>query len=41
METLLKYEKPTCLVRELDLEAALLTGTTEPYPIDPTDPEFD
>ena len=41
MEKLLKYEKPECRVRELDLEAALLTGTTEPYPIEPTDPGFD
>ena len=39
---LLTYEKPACRVRELDLEAARLTGTgtTEPFPIDPFDPEL-
>ena len=35
------YESPACRVRDLDLEAALLTGTTEPIPIDPYDPDFD
>ena len=35
------YEKPQCRVRDLALEAALLTGSTEPIPIDPFDPEFD
>ena len=38
---MLPYEKPECRVRDLDLEAALLTGSTEPYPIDPIDPGFD
>ena len=43
MERLRTYETPACRVRELDLEAALLTGagSTEPIPIDPFDPEFD
>ena len=35
------YEAPVCRVRDLALEAALLTGSTEPIPIDPFDPEFD
>ena len=35
------YEKPQCRVRDLDLEESLLTGSTEPYPVDPFDPEFD
>jgi hypothetical protein len=35
------YETPLCRVRELDLETTLLTASTEPYPIDPFDPEFD
>ena len=35
------YEKPQVRVRDLDLEAGLLTGSTESYPIDPFDPEFD
>ena len=35
------YEIPECRVRELALEAGLLTGSTDPYPIDPYDPEFD
>ena len=35
------YEAPLCRVRNLDLETALLTGSTEPYPIDPFDPGFD
>ena len=35
------YEAPLCLVRDLALEAALLTGSTEPIPIDPYDPDFD
>ena len=34
------YEKPQCRVRDLDLEESLLTGSTEPYPVDPFDPEF-
>ena len=38
---MLPYEKPLCRVRELDLEAAFLTGSNEPYPVDPFDPEFD
>ena len=38
---MLPYDKPACRVRELDLEAGLLTGSTEAYPIDPYDPEFD
>ena len=35
------YEAPACRVRDLALEAALLTGSTEPLPIDPFDPELD
>jgi hypothetical protein len=35
------YEIPACRVRDLALEAALLTGSTEPFPIDPYDPDFD
>ena len=35
------YVTPECRARDLDLETALLTGSTEPYPIDPFDPEFD
>ena len=35
------YEAPACRVRDLTLEAALLTGSTEPFPIDPFDPDFD
>ena len=35
------YETQMCRVRELDLETSLLTGSTELYPIDPYDPEFD
>ena len=35
------YEAPECRVRDLALEAALLTGSTEPFPIDPYNPEFD
>ena len=35
------YEAPECRVRDLVLEAALLTGSTEPIPIDPYDPDFD
>ena len=38
---MLHYEKPQCWVRDLELETALLTGSTEPYPFDPFDPEFD
>lgn len=36
-----QYEKPSCRVRELDLEEALLTGSNESYPVDPFDPDFD
>ncbi len=35
------YTAPSCRVRELDLEAGLLTGSTEPLPVDPFDPELD
>lgn len=35
------YEAPACRARDLALEAALLTGSTEPFPIDPFDPDFD
>lgn len=35
------YEKPEVRVRDLMWEAAILSGTTEPYPIDPFDPDFD
>ena len=41
MRGILPYEKPECRVSMLVLEAALLTGSSDPYPIDPTDPEFD
>ena len=41
MKDLLTYEKPECRVSGLDLETALLTGSSETYPIDPTDPGFD
>ena len=41
MKRLLTYEKPECRVSRLDLETALLTGSTDPFPIDPFDPEFD
>ena len=41
MKELLRYEKPVCRVSGLEIETALLTGSTDPYPIDPTDPEFD
>lgn len=34
------YVKPLCRVVDLRLEAALLTGSTEEYPVDPFDPEF-
>jgi hypothetical protein len=35
------YETPLCRVRDLELEANLLTGSNETYPVDPYDPEFD
>ena len=35
------YTALSCRVRELDLEAGLLTGSTEPIPVDPFDPELD
>ena len=35
------YEAPLCRVRDLNLEAGLLTATNEPYPVDPFVPEFD
>jgi len=35
------YEAPLCRVKDLLLEAAFLTGSTDPYPVDPVDPEFD
>lgn len=38
---MLPYDPPECRVRDLALEASLLYGSTEPYPIDPFDPEFD
>ena len=38
---MIPYESPACRVRDLDLESSLLTGTNDPYPIDPFDPEFD
>jgi hypothetical protein len=37
---MLTYEKPLCRQVDLHMEAALLTGSTEEYPIDPFDPEF-
>ena len=41
MTMLPTYEKPECRVSRLVLETALLTGSSDTYPIDPTDPEFD
>ena len=41
MKDLLTYEKPVCRVSGMAIETALLTGSSDPYPIDPTDPEFD
>ena len=41
MKELQAYQKPECRVSGLDIETALLTGSTDPFPIDPTDPEFD
>lgn len=35
-----EYTKPACRIVDLRLEASLLTGSTEPIPIDPFDPEF-
>ena len=40
METRRKYEKPESRVSEVALEAALLTGSTDPLPIDPFDPDL-
>ena len=34
------YDAPACRVRDLALETALLTGSTDPIPIDPFDPEL-
>ena len=36
-----RYIEPDCRIIDLRQEAALLTGSTEPFPIDPFDPEFD
>ena len=41
MEARRKYERPESRVGEVSYEAALLTGSTDPLPIDPFDPEFD
>ena len=41
MEARRKYERPESRVGEVSIEAALLTGSTEPLPIDPFDPELD
>ena len=41
MEAHRKYDKPESRVSEVSFEAALLTGSTEPLPIDPFDPELD
>ena len=41
MEARRKYDKPESRVSEVSFEAALLTGSTEPLPIDPVDPELD
>ena len=41
MERRRDYEKPESRVGEVSFEAALLTGSTEPLPIDPFDPELD
>ena len=41
MEARRKYERPESRVGEVSFEAALLTGSTDPLPIDPFDPEFD
>ena len=35
------YETPLCREVDLHLETSLLTGSTEPIPIDPFDPELD
>jgi hypothetical protein len=35
------YMPPLCRIILLDVEKALLTGSTETIPIDPFDPEFD
>jgi hypothetical protein len=35
-----EYIEPAIRVLELRTETDLLTGSTEPYPIDPFDPEF-
>ena len=40
MEKLRTYQKPESRVSEVTYEAALLTGSTEPIPIDPFDPDF-
>ena len=41
MERLRPYEKPVCRVSGVEFETALLTGSSETYPIDPFDPELD
>ena len=41
MEARRKYDRPESRVSEVSFEAALLTGSTEPLPIDPFDPELD
>lgn len=35
------YIRPLCREVLLSQETALLTGSTEEYPIDPFDPDFD
>ena len=40
METLRTYQKPECRVSKVDYVAALLTGSTDPLPIDPFDPDL-
>ena len=40
MEIRRTYQKPESRVSEVTYGAALLTGSTEPIPIDPFDPDF-
>ena len=35
------YQTPLCRIVDWDMEQGFLTGSTESYPIDPFDPEFD
>ena len=40
MEARRKYERPECRVSKVALKATLLTGSTDPLPIDPFDPDL-